>query len=110
MSHACYAVLFAPGFHHVGVHYIDADGHQTNGTRVDLLRDDRVVWSSPARHVAELRRFDNRVAANAFHKVMRAELLEGRGPAEGVARRPGSSISSTRSPVIEGVLIRVVEP
>ena len=109
MSHACYAVLFAPGFHHVGVHYIDADEHTTSGKRIDFVRDERVVWSSPTRHVAEVRRFDNRVQARIFHKAMKAELLEGRGHAEGVARRPGAALSGGGSPVIEGMVIRVVE-
>lgn len=110
MSHRpCYAVVFAPGFHHVGAHYVDADEHTTSTTQLSLWIDDRVVWSAPLQHVSELRRFDSRKDAETFHKLYQQDLLEGRGPREGVARPRGGGATS-RSAVIENVLIRVHEP
>lgn len=106
----CYAVVFAKGFHHAGVHYIDADEHQATSTSVTLYRDGNVVWSAPAKHVKELFVFDNRVDAQAWHKQHKSALLQGRGHASGTAKTPRSGKSGTRSPMIEGVQIRIVEP
>ena len=107
---ACYAIVFAPSFHHVGAHFVDADGHEQVGGTLQLVRDERVVWSGLAKHVQELRRFDSREDARLWHKAVRLELMEGRGKPTGTARPPRAGGDAARAPFIQGVQVRILEP
>jgi hypothetical protein len=99
----CAVVVFAKSFHHVGVHYVDADSRSDDGDRVQLRRDGRVVWQGTAESVAEIVFFADRVAAKAFHFARGRGLQAKAGPAQ------GSTARSERSPHVEGVIVRIVE-
>lgn len=97
----CAAVVFARGFHHAGVHYVDADTVQQDDVSVRLLREGRVVWQGTAKAVAEVRFFADRHAALDFHRRRGRGLQQASGP------RGGSTARTERAAYVEGVRARL---
>lgn len=69
-----YVVVFSDKWAHSGMHYVQADEHRVADGQHRFVRDDRLVWSAPQDHVAEVMAFACRADAIDFHRRNGARL------------------------------------
>ncbi len=97
------AVLFNAGFHHVGVHYVEADRVERGAATLQLYQGERLVWQGAKAAVADVLCFEDRQEARDYHRLRGRHLQAAAGP------RPGSTARQARAACVERVAIRVGE-
>lgn len=96
-------VVFNAGFHHVGVHYVDADRIERGAETLRLYQGEKLVWQGASAAIADVLSFEHREEARQYHRMQGKHLQAAAGP------RSGSTARQERAAYIEGVAVRIGE-